>query len=1329
MVSVESKDVTEKARSIESLLKRLETETPLSDAMETFKGIFEHWGFEHEDEDIEREYLDDFVDENTGELKIISVASSDFGLNFYVIYAETWKDTLKYRQKLVKNLLNFTSYSSDVSFANFILILDVIENPKSKRHRYWKLIIPIYQRKLESAKLNVYVIDPTEKKFRTLAANIAKVALELSGYETLSASLVKDALDKYMLIKPLTEEFFREYKKNYYLLRDWIIKNYQKELKESYQEKVREEIPENIFVERAARTFVHTFFNRLMFVYFLQKKGWILKDQEVNSLSSKGRKLVQDAIANKRQFVSWLWNVYEESPDRESLQFYRDILRNLFLNVMNKPAEDRYFGDIPLPGPIFYAFKLVPYLNGGLFEHAVVEGVDVDEIITEIPDDVIKDIIFGFFEEYNFTVTEETPYEVEVAVDPAMLGKIYESLIAEEEKGLEEKERRVSGIFYTPRSEVDFMCRMAIYQYLKNNVKKLDDNFLLRFVFTPIHDWENKPLPRALTKALEDVKIVDPAAGSGAFIVGMFHLLVELYKKAGINVDYERKLKIIQKNIYGVDIKEWAIRVAKLRLWLALIEEEQRIPNEPILPNLGTKLLVGDSLAPQGVLIEGEGGKKVRIDIPTTVWLRLTQIFERLVRNPSRARNSEHVLSHVELLIKEYSEASEGHFEGEVPKEQLIELKKEILLSAINFALKDMGSSLDRATKIKLEALKEALKRGTFKEIPFVWELDFPDVVLERRGFDIVIANPPYVRHENIYPEYYDLAEFQMFSDKKQKSLKKAYKNKIKTHMETIIEKKFKHKIKLSGRSDLYAYFFIQGVNLLKPNGALVFITSNSWLDVDFGTALQEFFIRFTHLSAVIDYTKRSFEQADVNTVITVLTRKAKELFNTVGEEPVNFVLLKRDFNELLKAKNGESGSGDIDFSIIENILRPHFEEKGIEVFGGAVHIYEDEDIRVRTVRAVELAKMGGFKIGRKSHLLGTYNLLGEYKGMKWGGILIRAPRIFYVILDKGEEKLVRLERIADVTRGFTTGANEFFYLEPIKNPKEWPVCSVCGRVHKPGEGLVAVRNKAGWKGYIEEEFLRPLIKSPKDLKHLVVKREDLTMMVFMCDISPTKLEEEYPHAFNYVQWGESNKYHLRPTVRGRKYWYSLPELRPPQILIRQFFNHKFDSPYNPNYYPTDHTFYYLTDIPPEQEEPLASVLNSTITALLIELFGRKNMGEGVLTLYGPEWRNLLVVDVNCLSSSQQREIVQAFDRMANREIKSIFEELGLPKPNRDLSNINPEDVSLDRVLPDRRELDRVIFEALGLTEEEQLEVYKAVVELVKARLVKAKTFSKKGKR
>ncbi|ASJ00335.1 hypothetical protein A3K92_01985 [Thermococcus gorgonarius] len=1335
-MSIESKDVAEKAGLIESLLTNLEAETTTDDAMDIFREIFEHWGFDREDYEIERDDLDEFVDENTGELRIISIAHST--LNFYVIYAETWKDTLKYRQKLVKNLLKFTSYSSDISFANFILVLDVKENPKSQKHKYWKLIIPIYQRKLESAKLNVYVIDPEEKKFRTLAANMAKVALELSKHDTLSASLIKDALNRYMLIRPLTEEFFREYKKNYYELKNWIKERYGHKLRALCPEDYlltgeSTEIPkakrEEIFVERAAKTFAHTLFNRLMFVYFLQKKGWIV---DLSTL----RKDLKDEV-DVKNFVRWLHDQYEEYGGN----FYRDYLRTLFLYAMNRPRKGysrRNIEEIKaIPSPVVRDVFIygVPYFNGGLFSPVEMAGVNLDEVITEIDDKLMTEIVMGFFEAYNFTVTEETPYEVEVAVDPAMLGKIYESLIAEEEQVESEEERRASGIFYTPRSEVDFMCRMAVYEYLERNTK-LDKDVLMKFVFTPSYEWNPKDLSweqiDALEKALNDVKVVDPAAGSGAFLVGMYHLLIELHEKLTEDsvVTYKKKLEIIRDNIYGVDIKDWAIRVAKLRLWLALIEGEGKLPNEPILPNLETKLAVGDSLAPPHFVLK-IGGKKKVVEIP------LAKFRESLKLLWAKKGASEAIVAYKELVKKYYlGERIDGK---SVTLKDIERAKWGALQEFLERALEE---ELKAKEKKEVKLLLEAVKNEDFSALekpPFIWELDFPDVMLEKRGFDIVIANPPYVRQEKIYPEYYDLAEFQMLPKKEQEKLKKDYKNKIKAHMETILKEKFLYPgdPSLPGRSDLYAYFFIQSVNLLNPNGSLVFITSNSWLDVDFGKALQEFFIRATYLKAVIDYTKRSFEQADVNTVITVLTRKPSKLFNLIDEKSfTNFVLLKVGFE-------------GVDRRLVSKILEPHFDQKGIEVFGGIVHSYEDDDVRVRSVKTVELAKMGGFKI--QPFLVGTYTLQGEYKGMKWGGILIRAPRIFYVILDKGRGKLVKLGEIAEIKYGIKTGINDFFYVEPIKDPVKFPKCSICGKTHEDDPLLVPVKNPRGWEGYIEKEFLVPVLKSPREIKKLAVEPSTLSTRLFLCPKSKEELKlEGKVHALSYIEWGEkqTSKGHQGKqakgvpfpqisSVQGRRYWYDASNsIKYFDFVCNRFFNDRFFFAYFTERIPIDQTFYGAV-VKGREKNPddflfQIALLNSTVEVLIASFFGRTGLGEGVLQYALYEMEDLISLNATemKLSPSQKHIVIQAFEQMANRPIKSIFEELGLPKPNRDLSNINPEDVSLDKVLPDRRELDRVIFEALGLTEEEQLEVYKAVVELVKARLVKAKTFSKKkGKR
>jgi hypothetical protein len=1277
---------------IESNLKELKPDMGTEEAINYFRNIFiDAWKFNYVDEIIPEDMLNEFVAQNTDMIKIIAKTNPPEGESFYVVYAKSKSDTIKYRQRLVKDLLDFT-YSVGLEFANFLIILDY--------SKYWKLVVPIYRRELENAKLNIYVIDPEEGKFRTLVKNLASVAQELEEFYKKSkkhppAIQIKALIDEYMHVRPLTEEFFKEYKEYYSKLKDSIKKRYGKKLGESYVGELQKEI----FVERAAKTFAHTFLNRLMFVYFLQKKGWIVEKPAL-------RKDLQESV-DVKNFVRWLYEQWVEYGG----EFYKDYLRILFLYAMNTPRVGYARRDIKeiqaIPSPIVrdvFTYG-IPYFNGGLFNHVTIEGIDLDEIITSLPDNVVKELIFDFFEEYSFTVTEDTPYEVEVAVDPAMLGKIYESLIAEEEKALEEEERRVSGIFYTPRSEVDFMCRMAIYEYLKKNTK-VDDVLLREFVFTPLHEWEGRSLPRELLSALENVKIVDPAAGSGAFLVGMFHLLTELYEKARVKVDYERKLAIIRENIYGVDIKEWAIRVAKLRLWLALIEKEKEIPNEPILPNLETKLAVGDSLVPPHFVLRINGKKRV-IEIPLAK-------FRESLKLLWAKKGAGEAIVHYKDLVRKY-------FMGEKIDGKPVKLKdiEEAKWGALQEFLETaLEEDLKAKEKKEIKLLLEAVSKQDYSALekpPFIWELDFPDVMLEKKGFDIVIANPPYVRQEKIYPEYYDLAEFQMLPKKEQDRLKKEYKEKIIEHMKTIIKEKFEHEMKLNKRSDLYVYFFIQGVNLLNPKGALVFITSNSWLDVDYGTSLQEFFLRFTNLKRIIDYTTRSFEQADVNTVITVLTRKPKELFNTVDEGCVNFVLLKRSFDELSR-------------EIIEKMLECYAGKvKEVEVFGGKVYSYEDDDIRVRSVKAVELAKMGGLEMGTKNLLLGSYNIFGEYSGMKWGGILIRAPRIFYVILDKGKGKLVKLGEIAEVRRGFTTGANEFFYLEPIKNPIEWPVCKICGRVHKPEEGLVAVKNKAGWDGYIEEEFLRPVIISPREIKTPIINERSLKNVAFICTESISSLRTNGKiHAINYIEWGEKQGYPNRTTLRNRRPWYGLTPHETPDVLWPMIHNDRLIvGLLESDRIVVDHNLFEITGNEKGSKVYLFVSLFATYQALVRELIGRSNLGEGALKTEGIDIQKLIVFKPEALSEFEE-SLHQLFEKLSTYEIKSIFEELGLPKPNKDFSNINPEDVSLDKVLPDRRELDKVIFEALGLTEEEQLEVYRAVVELVKARLVKAKTFSKR---
>jgi len=652
--------VRDRAEKIRAILEGIQGETKTEDAVKTFREIFtKFWGFSYQDEDIEPDYLDSFVEENTGVLKVIATSEPEEGSEFFVIYGETWSDTVRYRQRLIKRLLEFTG-SLGLDFANFILILDVKKSPRGSR-KFWKLIVPVYQRHIESTKLNIYTIDPEDKRLRTLAWNLARVAEEIEKRKrALPASEIRALINRYMLVQPLTEQFFEDYKKYHQKLKEWIKANYGDTLRRAcppdYLSTVDESVKvprekiEEIFLERAAKTFAHTFFNRLMFVYFLQKKGWIV---DINALRKELRGKV-----DVKNFVVWLMEQHEDHGGN----FYGDYLRILFLYAMNSPRRNwarlktpkikETLSRIPSPTVRDVFLYGVPYFNGGLFSPVKMGGVNLDEIVTEIDDGLLKRIIIDFFESYNFTVTEETPYEVEVAVDPAMLGKIYESLIAEEEKAGEEEERRASGIFYTPRSEVDFMCRMAVYEYLRRKAG-VGEELVREFIFTPFYEWEFGKLSwgeiEELEKALNEVKVVDPAAGSGAFLVGMYHLLIELHEKLteDSKVTYKKKLEIIRDSIYGVDIKEWAIRVAKLRLWLALIEDEEVIPNEPILPNLETKLKVGDSLAPPHFVLKIDGRKRI-VEIP------LAKFREGLKLLGAKKGASEAIVAYKELVKKYY---------------------------------------------------------------------------------------------------------------------------------------------------------------------------------------------------------------------------------------------------------------------------------------------------------------------------------------------------------------------------------------------------------------------------------------------------------------------------------------------------------------------------------------------------------------------------------------------------------------------------------------------------------------------------------------------------
>ena len=356
------------------------------------------------------------------------------------------------------------------------------------------------------------------------------------------------ALESAFDVEAVTKRFFTEYKRVF----------------DAALEKVRG-FGQSQEEREKKRLFVQTLFNRLMFVYFLSRKGWL-------------------TFRGDKDYLNALWKDYCSQEDRTD--FFTDRLNLLFFSGLNNPqSQDLNYKNEFLD----YLIGSVPFLNGGLFEKTDLDKRD--GIV--VPDAAVAPILTQLFDKFNFTVLESTPFDIEVAVDPEMLGKVFEELVTG---------RHESGSYYTPRPVVAFMCREALKGYLAREDTGLSDEVIANFVDN--HDASGISIigARELANSLKEVTVVDPACGSGAYLLGMMQELVELQTAlfseqllAGSQSLYDLKLQIIERNLYGVDIDNFATNIAMLRLWLALaIEYEGKRPKP--LPNLDFKIVCGDSL-------------------------------------------------------------------------------------------------------------------------------------------------------------------------------------------------------------------------------------------------------------------------------------------------------------------------------------------------------------------------------------------------------------------------------------------------------------------------------------------------------------------------------------------------------------------------------------------------------------------------------------------------------------------------------------------------------------------------------------------------------------
>jgi len=317
------------------------------------------------------------------------------------------------------------------------------------------------------------------------------------------------------------------------------------------------------------RDFSKKLLGRIVFLQFLQKKGWMGVASGNDKWTGGNAKFLQDLFLNY--------------ADKE--HFHSKSLRTLFFETLNKKRKNQI-------APIELGKDIkVPYLNGGLFDKDISFENDID-----FPANLFKNLL-EFFESYNFTIDENDPYDSEVGIDPEMLGHIFENLL---------EENREKGAFYTPKEIVHYMCQESLIQYLRTHLPECTEdespatkalqNFIRNGITGERSDKKNFVVQQAkrIEKLLDKVKICDPAIGSGAFPMGMLQEIFKAKTALDLTLDHaEVKKQIIQESIYGVDVENGAVEIARLRFWLALVVDE----TEPQpLPNLDYKIMQGNSL-------------------------------------------------------------------------------------------------------------------------------------------------------------------------------------------------------------------------------------------------------------------------------------------------------------------------------------------------------------------------------------------------------------------------------------------------------------------------------------------------------------------------------------------------------------------------------------------------------------------------------------------------------------------------------------------------------------------------------------------------------------
>ena len=619
------------------------------------------------------------------------------------------------------------------------------------------------------------------KRFTYLLGEGHRSRTAIQQFEKLrDSSLTLKDLTKAFSVDAVSDMFFKGYKQQYEDIIFFVTGKRMVKVANKWEE--RQEGKPNEYImqqfakfdnqEKAIRDYVKKLMGRLVFLQFLQKKGWL----GVPAGESWG--------TGDREFIQ---NLFAQTADKD--HFIDNVLEVLF-NDLNTERK----GDLATPSLGGGRGRLIPYLNGGLFERDV-----TDETEFPLPAKYMQSLL-DFFASYNFTIDENDPDDAEVGVDPEMLGRIFENLL---------EDNKDKGAFYTPKEIVSYMCRESLIAYLQTDIEdEATKEAIRQFVTTHDASHISGSLASSVRGRLVGVKICDPAIGSGAFPMG---LLKELFQcrtaLEGIEQSKAAEIKkhIIQQNIYGVDIERGAVDIARLRFWLSLIVDEEA---PQALPNLDFKIMQGNSLLEQYKGVDLSNITELKQD---KVGTYQTTMFDDMI----------------DVLRLDLRKKLDEYYNFTDHKRKAI-LKQDII-NNVKQQLKEQSITIDFGD-LDLSGNNQFM----------LWHTWFYDV-FSQGGFDIVIANPPYVDAKKLKCIAPNLKQFKVFN----------------------------------GTADLYTYFYELAINMLTPNGIMTFITSNKWIRSEYGRNLRKMFLE-NKILQLIDFGRNRLFGATVDSNIISVKKKSK---------------------------------------------------------------------------------------------------------------------------------------------------------------------------------------------------------------------------------------------------------------------------------------------------------------------------------------------------------------------------------------------------------------------------------------------------------------------